>query len=804
MSGGNGVEQDETVTAHVFLSLVVPLPVEQETLTELRTRMARACAIADIATYELLLVESIAGGLPDGAETSEVNGVSTNAAIDTGNGNNNGKNGRNASVSAAASLARTRIIAPDPAEAMSGRSAALLAAQQAAGEVIVILEGNALQRLPSVETLASLFQGGGDAEVVIASRYLPGADDSPVTNSRGLVRDLRSWLTRSTDTLTTTVFFPRLRHCTDSGSGLYLMKRSVIQGMQDAPAEPAKAAKSEAPSLLLTLLVRGKWHDLVETPYRSDEEEEEVVAPPHRQVSLRELRALRRGPRSRGRVRYRYQHLPPGPYDPEPLDDELPDSPEDAGKRRRRLLWTVALLALALRIILLPIGHWWDLTVDYNTFIDLIHNHSPYDTMQYLSHIAWASHWDYNYEYYAYPPVMLYIYYPLAHLYGWLHPTATYYIPVSGAFAMPSLSFDFFFLLKFPVWIADFLIAALLARMSGTVRGFRDYLLNPYVLLVSGAWTFDAIMVLGLLLAVYFLQRGKLASSGLALAFGTMVKFIPAVAAPTIVLYLIKKKRPLHEIVIFLVAYGVACVIMLGPFLQGVLYVVNFHSNRVGGGMNWEMFWRLSTFFPKHADLDPLSLAIGAFGTPTLVIVLLLAYWYCFTAKQMSLNRMILVTLLAFLIGSKLVNEQYALVLLPFAFIQAWRVGGAWRWLARLLWIVPLLYAIMRVPIDRFLWLFYRSILGASAKAIAVTARTGFSGPFVPWANESEQQMIILVLSVGFTVLCLVAFFWPEHKFIRPYRHLQAVESAGEPAGVAGAEATDEEISRPEPAIALQ
>ena len=99
---------------------------------------------------------------------------------------------------------------------------------------------------------------------------------------------------------------------------------------------------------------------------------------------------------------------------------------------------------------------------------------------------------------------------------------------------------------------------------------------------------------------------------------------------------------------------------------------------------------------------------------------------------------MILVTLLAFLIGSKLVNEQYALVVFPFAFLEARRVGGAWRWLARLLWVVPLLFAIVRVQIDRFLWLLYRSIWGAAAKAIAVTAKTGFSGQFVPWSNLNE------------------------------------------------------------------
>ncbi len=465
------------------------------------------------------------------------------------------------------------------------------------------------------------------------------------------------------------------------------------------------------------------------------------------------------------------------------------------------------MLALALRIILLPVGHWWDITVDYNTFIDLAHNVSPYSTMQYLSHIAYASQWDYNYEYYAYPPVPLYIYYPLAHLYAWLHPGATYYIPVSGTFAMPDLSFDFFLLLKFPVWIADFFIAALLARMSGTIRGFRDYLLNPYVLLVSGAWTFDAIMVLGLVLAVFYLQRGKLVWSALALAFGTMVKFIPAVAAPTLVLYLIKKKRPVHEIVLYLAAYGIGCAVLLGPFLNGLLYVINFHGNRVGGGMTWEMFFRLSTFFPADTNLDPVSLAIGAFGTPTLVIVLLLAYWYCFTSREMGLNRMILVTLLAFLIGSKLVNEQYALVVFPFAFLEARRVGGAWRWLARLLWVVPLLFAIVRVQIDRFLWLTYRSIWGAAAKAIAVTAKTGFSGQFVPWSNHREQQIIILVLAVGFTVLCIVGLLWPLRRMIRPVRHLQAIEPGRvgyekEPADIL--DQADESASSPAPAIALQ
>ena len=452
--------------------------------------------------------------------------------------------------------------------------------------------------------------------------------------------------------------------------------------------------------------------------------------------------------------------------DPLPLDDGLAPAWTSVGARRRRLLWMIALLALALRLVLLPIGHYWDLTVDYNTFIDLAHNHSPYDTMAYLSHIAQSAGWDTSYEYYAYPPVPLYIYYPLAHLYAWLHPYATYFVPVSGTHALPSLTLDFFFLFKLPVWVADFVIAGVLARMSGTVRGFRDYLLNPYVLLVSGAWTFDAIMVVGLLLSVYWMQREQVGRSAVALAFGTMVKFIPAVVGPTLVLYMIKKQRPLREIGLFIGVYFVACLAMLGPFARGLLYVLSFHSGRVGGGMTWQEYWREWKFFPPGANLDPVSLAIGAFGTITLALVLLLAYWHCYTS-DMRLNRMVIVTLAAFLVGSKLVNEQYALVILPFVWLEARQVGGAWRWFYRLFWIVPLAFAVMRVPIDRFLWLFYHMLFGARADVITVTNLTGFESPFVPWNNLMLDQTVVIVLGLVFFALCVAAMVWPARGSLR-------------------------------------
>ena len=222
--------------------------------------------------------------------------------------------------------------------------------------------------------------------------------------------------------------------------------------------------------------------------------------------------------------------------------------------------------------------------------------------------------------------------------------------------------------------------------------------------------------------------------SGLALAFGTMVKFFPALLVPTFILFLIKKQRPLREIVAFVAAFCIGCVVLLGPFLSGLLYVLAFHGSRVGGGMNWVMLARLGILFP-NPNLDAISYAISDFGTPILLIAMLLGYWWAYTKSEMRLNRMILVTLLAFLVGSKLVNEQYALLVFPFALLEARQVGGAWRWFARLLWIVPIAFAVVRVPIERFTWLLYHMIFRSRANVITLTGVDGAAVGFHPLAE---------------------------------------------------------------------
>ncbi len=645
---------------------------------------------------------------------------------------------------------RVRLLHREDGQRVGGLATAVVAGiHQARGEFVCVIDGD-LQHPPAL--VPTLLTAAQDADVVVASRYIAGGSSAGLG---GVTRQVVSRGSRAA----AVALFPRLRHCSDPMSGFFLFRRAVVEGVELRPY---------GFKILLEILVRGHWSRLTEIPYTF---KERAAGASKADVSqgaayLHHLSELRfHGTHGHGAVRYRRQRAVAGPDDPQPLDDDLPDGPEVAGKHRRRLIWIIALMAVALRIVLLPIGHNWDLTIDYNVFIDLAHNHSPYDTIAYLSHIAKSAGWDNTYEYYAYPPAPLYIYWPLAHLYALLHPTATYFIPVSGTFAVPNLTPDFFFLLKLPIWIADFLVAALLARMAGTIRGWRDYLLNPFVLLVSAAWTFDAIMLLGLVAGAYYLQQGKMGRSGLALAFGTMVKFFPALLVPTFILFLIKKQRPLREIVAFVAAFGIGCIVLLGPFLSGLLYVVDFHGSRVGGGMNWVMLARLNILFP-NPNLDAISYAISAFGTPILAIALLIAYWYVYTNAEMRLNRMILVTLLAFLVGSKLVNEQYALLVFPFALLEGWQVGGAWRWFARLLWIVPIAFAVVRVPIERFLWLVYHMAFGSRADVITLTGVTGLQSPFIPWQNPMMDAVLIAVLGTGFSVLCLVALVWP----VRPAR----------------------------------
>lgn len=456
--------------------------------------------------------------------------------------------------------------------------------------------------------------------------------------------------------------------------------------------------------------------------------------------------------------------LAPGMAITPPADADGREEPGQtpASARRARLFWRFVAVALCLRLALLPLGHPWDTVTFYNMFVELGHGQSPYTSLRMLSDIARAARWGPAYQGFAYPPGALYLYYPLARLFVWLHPHLVTHFPVQGRLALPTMPLDFYLWLKLPFWLGDLGIAWLLARMTGSLRSSRNYLLNPYVLLISGCWTFDSVMVFALLLAVYLLLRGRTGWSAAALAAGTLVKFVPGFVFPAFVLYLIARRVSARRVAFFVSVYLGVCVALVAPFLKDFLDVLSFEGSRTGFGMHWEMILVVSQVLPAGMDWNAVNVAAGTFSLGVLVIALLLAYRYVFQ-RELPLPRAVLFTLLVYLLANKLVNEQYVLALLPFSYLELHAARDRrtpWRWFHRLLWITPLVFATMNVPLDRFLLPLYHTVFGTAASLITANGGTALASPYLPWYREPLRWYALDVLAVWFMLLVACALVW--------------------------------------------
>jgi len=104
-------------------------------------------------------------------------------------------------------------------------------------------------RIPDLLAAARL----SDAEVVIASRYVPGGSAS------GLDGPLRQLYSRGLKLLSRCVFPRRLSGITDPLGGYFLLHRSVVEGAELRPI---------GYKILLEILVRGHWATAREIPYR--------------------------------------------------------------------------------------------------------------------------------------------------------------------------------------------------------------------------------------------------------------------------------------------------------------------------------------------------------------------------------------------------------------------------------------------------------------------------------------------------------------------------------------------------------
>jgi hypothetical protein len=391
--------------------------------------------------------------------------------------------------------------------------------------------------------------------------------------------------------------------------------------------------------------------------------------------------------------------------------------------------------ALALRLLLLPLSHTWDAQSWVNVFSELGTSATPidgvqrpYETMRELSLLTQAAgrHGDY-YQYWAYPPLMLYAYWPLAHLFALFGGEMRTTFPVQPAFFAPAVPLGLQALTRLPVIVADIATLFLMRGLGVRVAELRWYAFNPLVLLV-GVWTFDSVMVAFLLLGLVFAERRRWALAGVALALGAATKFVPIVALPAVLLGLAAWEVPLRRRVQLAISTCLACALTFGlliwPVFDGLVYALRFHAQRFGAGLSLAQAWITWAQQLPNVDWQPRWQLYASIG--------------------------FLVLVLAFLVGSKVVNEPYALA--PVALctvVLAQRPSRALRECRALLWIVPFAYAMVNTPV----WAFFFSLLQNVAP--------GTSAGIAAWADafryfRSYPEASVAYASLGIA-FCLIA-----------------------------------------------
>lgn len=370
--------------------------------------------------------------------------------------------------------------------------------------------------------------------------------------------------------------------------------------------------------------------------------------------------------------------------------------------------WIVA--GLLIRALLMPLHHPWDLQTWYNMFVDLARDHSPYATFHDLTASYHADRGllarrelpsraaqQMFYAYYAYPPLLMMLYYPVAKVADLVMPLYRQFT-IRGPAAqviVPPLFYPFF---KLPLFLAELGIVALLWRLAGEDAA-RRYFLNPLVILVTAAWTVEAPMALCTILSVYLLRRERYLASAAALAAGTLIKFLPVVLLPAILLYLWHRGVPRRTIVGYAVTFAAICVAVIAPFWSGFKEVLAFQLARPGANLSLHLLlYPLNVF--TRVDMPFLSYVVSpVVGAITQTAALAVAYAYL-ARRSHPLSQSLIIALAAFMLGSKVVNEPYLYLFVPLLALELWeRPSEAKETIFKLVYALPVTFAFINVPI---------------------------------------------------------------------------------------------------------
>ncbi len=448
------------------------------------------------------------------------------------------------------------------------------------------------------------------------------------------------------------------------------------------------------------------------------------------------------------------------------------------GNQRRVNLPRWLLLGLIIRLLLVPFNHAWDLQTWYNMFVDLAHNHSSYETLRYLTYSTRAQTQSgimtleesrflppnpRFYNYYVYPPLPLLLYYPLAKLCALFLPL-DYQLVVENALPAHRIPLAFSLLFKTPLFFADVGITLLLWRLAGEQKA-RAFFLNAFVILVSAAWMIDGLMTLATVAALYLVVKRRYALAGCALALGALTKWTPGILWPAIGLWLVHQQVAWRRQASFHGAFLLTLAMVIAPFWEGVLLAAQFHALRPGGNMNPHNLLYVLQQFSREDMVWYFHVLSPYIGAITLPLTLGAAYLVQMR-RSMPLPTAACLTVVAFFLGSKQLNEPYVFLLLPLLLWEtAERPSDVKVFLFRAMYAMPLAFAIFNIPIQSLALPLYIQIVQrvpSSAFILIVQAS--------PWAWHAVIRAVLAFAFVG-----LLLYAW--RVFTKEVQH-EAVHRA--------------------------
>jgi len=209
-----------TSAAAPVVTLVIPTRNEVDTVDELVERARRAMASVQ-APYEILFVDDSDDATPDAVRGHERAG------------------------------SPVRLLHRRPGTRAGGLSGALAAGFAAArGTFVVCIDGD-LQHPPELLAPMTRLLIDGRADVVVATRYLPGG------RADGLHGPWRRAVSAASRDLAR-VLLPRVRATSDPGSGCFGFDRAILDDVELRP---------RGFTMLVEILARARWERLAEVPY---------------------------------------------------------------------------------------------------------------------------------------------------------------------------------------------------------------------------------------------------------------------------------------------------------------------------------------------------------------------------------------------------------------------------------------------------------------------------------------------------------------------------------------------------------